>query len=164
MGSLARFFALPARDRRLILAAAGLLAGVRVGLWVAPLPRVQGALGRLGTAPRAPDGRRPPLERIGWAVAVAGRRVPGSTCLVRALVAQGLFARHGYASQLRLGVARGPGRVFEAHAWLERDGQVLVGGPVDARYVPMPELDSQRPPQAEGLSIPPVRTTPAGPP
>ena len=139
MGSLARFVALPARDRRLILAAAGLLAAVRVGLWVVPFRWVQGAI-RSARHPLDPrTAGPPPLERIGWAVAVAGRRVPGSTCLVRALAAQGLFARHGYSSQLRLGVAHGPGRVFEAHAWLERDGQVLVGGPVDARYVPMPD-------------------------
>ena len=164
MGSLARFVALPARDRRLILAAAGLLAAVRVSLWLVPFRWVQGAIHRLDTSPRSPDGQPPPLERIGWAVAVAGSRVPGSTCLVRALAAQGLLARHGYSSQLRLGVARGPGRVFEAHAWLERDGQVLVGGPVDARYVPMPELDCQRSPQADSPPIPPARSTPAGPP
>jgi Transglutaminase-like superfamily len=155
MGSLARFVTLPARDQRLIVAAAGLLAAIRVGLWLLPLRWVQGVIRALETSPPPPDGRGPPLERIGWAVAVAGRRVPGSTCLVRALAAQGLFARYGYASQLRLGVARGSGRAFEAHAWLERDGQVLVGGPVEARYVPLPALDAQRPPQAEGRPIQP---------
>lgn len=144
MGSLARFVALPAGDRRLIVAAAGFVAAVRVGLWLLPFRWVQGAIRSLGTSPRAPGGRGLPTERIGWAVAVAGGRVPGSTCLVRALAAQALFARHGYPTELRLGVARGPGRAFEAHAWLERDGQVLVGGPVEERYVPLPQLDAGR--------------------
>jgi hypothetical protein len=77
-------------------------------------------------------------------VGVAGRLVPGTTCLVRALAAQALLARRGHASQLRLGVARGSGRAFEAHAWLEQDGRVLVGGPLDGRYVPFPALDAPR--------------------
>lgn len=156
MGSLARFVTLPVRDQRLIVAAAGFLAAIRVGLWLLPLRWVQRVIRALETSPPPPDGGGPPFERIGWAVAVAGRRVPGSTCLVRALAAQGLFARHGYASQVRLGVARGPGRAFEAHAWLERDGQVLVGGPVEARYVPLPALDPQRPPPAESRPIQPA--------
>ena len=45
---------------------------------------------------------------------------------------------------MRLGVAGGPGRAFEAHAWLEHEGRVLIGGPVEARYVPLPALDRTR--------------------
>jgi hypothetical protein len=74
-------------------------------------------------------------------VEVAARRVPRATCLVRALAAQALLARHGHPSQLRLGVARGADRAFEAHAWLERDGQILIGGGPEGRYVPLPALD-----------------------
>jgi hypothetical protein len=83
------------------------------------------------------------VERIVWAVGAAGRLVPRTTCLARALAAQALLARRGHASELRLGVAGGAGRVFEAHAWLERDGRVLIGGPVDERYVPLPAVDSR---------------------
>jgi transglutaminase superfamily protein len=142
MGSLARFVALPPAERRLILAAAGILAAIRIGLWALPFRWVQGAI-------RAPGNRRPrdggpPVERIVWAVGAADRLVPRTTCLVRALAAQALLARRGHASQLRLGVAGGSGRAFEAHAWLERDGRVLIGGPVEARYVPLPTLDPQR--------------------
>jgi hypothetical protein len=143
MESLTRFVALPPAERRLVAAAAGLLGAVRVGLWALPFRWVHGATGTLAKPRlREPDG--PAVERIVWAVGAADRLVPGTTCLVRALAAQVLLARRGHASQLRLGVAGGGGRAFEAHAWLEQDGRVLIGGPVEARYVPLPALDPRQ--------------------
>ena len=144
MGRLASFVALPPAERRLIVAAAVLLAGIRVGLWVVPFRSVHGAVRALGNRSGSRDGSGLPVERIVWAVGAADRLVPRTTCLVRALAAQALLARRGYASQLRLGVAGGAGRAFEAHAWLERDGRVLIGGPVEGRYVPLPELDASQ--------------------
>jgi hypothetical protein len=143
MGSLARFIVLPPAERRLIVAATALLAATRVGLWMLPFRWVHRASGALAHRPR-PRGGGPSVERIVWAVGAAGRLVPRTTCLVRALAAQALLARRGHASQLRLGVAGGPGRAFEAHAWLERDGRILIGGPVETRYVPLPALDPRR--------------------
>jgi hypothetical protein len=143
MGNLARFIALPPTDRRLIVAATALLAATRVGLWMLPFRWVYRVSAALAHRSR-PRGGEPSVERIVWAVGAAGRLVPRTTCLVRALAAQALLARRGHASQLRLGVAGGSGRAFEAHAWLERDGRILIGGPVEARYVPLPALDPQR--------------------
>lgn len=144
MGSLAKLIALPAAERRLLLAAAGLLAAVRVGLWTFPFRSVYGAVRSRGpSARRAGVPGAPSSERIVWAVEVAARRVPRATCLVRALAAQALLARYGHASELRLGVARGAGRAFEAHAWLEGNGQILIGGATQERYVPLPSLDSR---------------------
>jgi hypothetical protein len=70
--------------------------------------------------------------------------VPRTTWLVRALAAQTLLARHGHASQPRLGVAGGAGRRFEAHAWLKRDGRVLIGGLEAGRYAPLRAVDARR--------------------
>jgi hypothetical protein len=120
MGSLARFLALPPAERRLIVAATGLLAAARVGLWVLPFRWVHRASGAVANRPRPRGGGGPSVERIVWAEAPPGRAA--TTCLVRALAAQALLAHRGHASQLRLGVAGGSGRAFEAHAWLERDG------------------------------------------
>ncbi|HEX2500351.1 MAG TPA: hypothetical protein VHO73_02760 [Methylomirabilota bacterium] len=53
-------------------------------------------------------------------------------------------ARHGHANKLRLGVAGGAGRRFEAHASLERDGHVLIGGLEAGRYAPLLALDARR--------------------
>ena len=64
-----------------------------------------------------------------WAIAVTARLV-GYTCLAQALAARVLLERRGFDCRLRLGVVRADGR-FEAHAWLERGGRVVVGGAVD---------------------------------
>lgn len=144
MRTLRKLLALRAGDRRLALAALALLAGVRCGLWLLPfrtLYRLSEAGGRK-RRPSRPD--RVPMDRVLWAVSATDRFVPRTTCLVRALATRTLLARHGYPSELRLGVAGGGGRAFEAHAWLEQDGQVLVGGPLDPGYVPLPRLESRR--------------------
>ena len=75
-------------------------------------------------------------------MAAAGRRIPGgSNCLVQALAAAVLLGRHGYSSRLRLGVARAPDGRLEAHAWVERDGKLLLGGPRVERYAPLLALE-----------------------
>jgi hypothetical protein len=143
MGSRTSFLALPPAERRLIVAAAGLLGGIRIGLWMLPFGAVQRAVRAFGRRARPRGATGPAVERIVWAVGAADRFVPRTTCLVRALAAQTLLARFGHASQLRLGVAGGSGRLFEAHAWLERDGRVLIGGLGEGRYVPLPALDAR---------------------
>jgi hypothetical protein len=39
-----------------------------------------------------------------------------------------MYARGGVAAQLRLGVRRDSSGALLAHAWLERDGVVVLGG------------------------------------
>jgi hypothetical protein len=142
MGSLAKFLARPAAEQRALLAAIAVVAVVRLSLWVLPFRAIHRASSARGAAPRVPGApRSAPPERLVWAVEAAARRVPRATCLVRALAAQVLLARHGHASQLRLGVARGAGRAFEAHAWLEGNGRVLIGGGPEERYAALPTLD-----------------------
>lgn len=51
----------------------------------------------------------------------------GRNCLARALAAELMLGRYGYSSQLKIGVAKTPSGEFEAHAWLESEGRVLIG-------------------------------------
>jgi hypothetical protein len=60
-------------------------------------------------------------------MAVSRRLFPERPCLVQALAARWLLARRGIASDLHIGVLKNDD-ALEAHAWLERDGRVLVGG------------------------------------
>jgi hypothetical protein len=65
---------------------------------------------------------------IVWTVAVAGRYAPGGAkCLAKALTTQLLLNRYGYPHQLRIGVAKDATHALEAHAWIEYEGQVVVG-------------------------------------
>ena len=111
---------------------------VRAGLWILPFRLVVRAAG----APGPRNRRRPGLAaaRIAWAVRLACRYVPRATCLVQALTGQAVLGWYGHASRVRIGVAL-QSREFEAHAWLESQGQVLLGDSQELeRYRPIAEL------------------------
>jgi hypothetical protein len=87
---------------------------------------------------------RPSPERIAWAVRVARRYVPAATCLSQALAVRTLFRRQGYPAQLRIGVTKGERGQLEAHAWVESEGKIVIGGSQDlARYTPLPSLQGE---------------------
>jgi len=72
-------------------------------------------------------------RELNWAVTRAARFVPGASCLTQALSLQVLLARRGLHSRLCIGVRKGAASAFEAHAWVERGGRVLIGGEDTAR-------------------------------
>lgn len=135
----------PAR-RRLLPQAAALVMIMRVALWVLPVRHVLELSALLGQQPRTGRSRRTPEGDLVWAVAVAGQRVPAATCLVKALAAVALLARHGYPAQLCVGVAHGASGRLEGHAWVEGDGHVIFGGS-ESHFV---RLSLQRPGQGSG--------------
>lgn len=101
---------------------------VRFALRVLPYRAVERRL-RPGDVPDSGGGSPEVRERTLWAVGAAARQLLGSRpCLTQALVARWLLGRYGYATELRIGVAKGPDGTFLAHAWLERDGGVVIGG------------------------------------
>ncbi len=74
---------------------------------------------------------------LGWAMGVAGRRVPGARCLAQSLAAHHLFARHGLSSMVRFGGRKKPDGTFDAHAWLESGGQVVYGNAYPELFTPI---------------------------
>ena len=54
-----------------------------------------------------------------------------------------MLARRCYASQLQIGVAREEGE-FKAHAWVECEGQIIIGAAGVAQYIPFPNLEFSR--------------------
>jgi Transglutaminase-like superfamily len=91
-------------------------------------------------------GGRPPEQRVIWALAARGRWFGGgSTCLGRALVAELLLETLECPLTVVIGVAAGAGGV-RSHAWIERNGHVLVGGDHDRRqYLPLVAWGSAAP-------------------
>jgi hypothetical protein len=128
-------------ERRLVRTALPLLCFARVALWILPLRRVRSAADRLSRVRRA---RRDISERqVGWAIRVASHYVPRATCLAQGVAAQILLSRYGYASRLHIGVALE--NRFEAHAWVESNGLVVVGGAEEsARYTPILAMNARR--------------------
>jgi len=108
MSRLRKFLAVPAPERRVLLAATLLLPTVRLALSILPFRTVRRLVTRLAWAPtEAPSGTPPSPARVGWAVRTAGRYVPsGGNCLAQALTAHVLLRRLGHPSRLRLGRSR----------------------------------------------------------
>jgi hypothetical protein len=76
------------------------------------------------------------------AVNSASRIVPGGkNCLVRAVTGRAMLARYGLESQLIVGVAKDPTGAFASHAWLERDGEAILGAPGMTGFSRLPGLD-----------------------
>ena len=77
-------------------------------------------------------------DRIVWSVQATSPHVLKSTCLTNALTPQVLLSRNGYPSQLGKGVTKD--EEFEAHAWREMNGEVIVGK-IEEKYTPLVDLD-----------------------
>jgi hypothetical protein len=118
------------------------VSSVRAALAVFPFRRVLAAADRL--ASRGPRGVGDPIEkdRIMRSVETAARHLlPAGPCLSQAIVADVLLRRRGFPSDLHIGVARGPDGEMRAHAWVESNGEVVIGGsesPVDYTALPDP--------------------------
>lgn len=138
-------------ERRLLPRAAGVLALLRIAQLLLPLRLLHRVLPRVSPSPRGRVAATP--ERLAWSVRAAGRLVPGTTCLTRALALQALLAGRGRASRLHVGFVRTPGGAVRGHAWLEHEGRVLLGHHQHdpARFTTAVVLDSRvRPPRVRG--------------
>ena len=78
------------------------------------------------------------VRRAAQMVAVACRRHPlHSNCLPRTIVLWSLLRRRGIAADVRIGVRCGSQGEFQAHAWLEWNGEVLNdAAAVASQYLP----------------------------
>lgn len=119
MTRIARLWALPWRDLALLARAAATVVFVRLALPFSSVDRLRRWGARLGHGTAS-------LPRVVWAVEVASRALPGTKCLAAALALQRLLSAHRIASELRIGVALHD-RQFGAHAWVTKDGEILIG-------------------------------------
>lgn len=94
------------------------------------------------TPPAATPGTVPPAA-IALAVTRASKLVPFATCLTQALAGGFLIRRAGNNAIIHFGVAKGEAG-FKAHAWLESDGGILIGGREAAAYLPLTRASDAR--------------------
>jgi transglutaminase superfamily protein len=144
MRRLRKLLRLTPADRWLLLRAALAVGAIRLGLSVLPFRTVRRLLAR-GARARTPSeaAERTSAERVVWAVTVASRHVARATCLTQALAVELLLRRQGYPAHLRIGVGRAGDTGIEAHAWVESQGRIVIGGSGQGRYTPLPALDSE---------------------
>jgi hypothetical protein len=118
---------------------------IRVALWLFPFRKIYDWTihfreGRTGDRPL--DGKA--VYKVVWAVSAAAKRVPRATCLTQALATQIMLGRRGHRTSLQLGLMKSAVGKVNAHAWLERDGKVLIG--LDEgfeRWTRLPPLDQE---------------------
>lgn len=140
MGRVSGFLRVPIGDKARLLVATCLLLITRVGLFVVSFSRFR----RLLLAPTGPLARvvvgSPPPGRIAWAVDAADRALPGErTCLMRSLSAEWLHRCYGHRIVHRIGVDKADS--FEAHSWIESEGEVILGDLEDlSRFESLPPL------------------------
>ena len=134
MQVLRKFRSLNAVERSLLLHAVLLVAFLRAVLCLLPFSRVSDYLTRC--AKRRPIRQDIATSSLVWAIRTAAARIPGATCLTQALAAKYQLERSGHNAQLHLGVAKEDGRLL-AHAWLECDGETVLGGEIADRYAPL---------------------------
>ncbi|MFL5385710.1 MAG: lasso peptide biosynthesis B2 protein [Longimicrobiaceae bacterium] len=130
-------------ERGVAMRALALVVAFRLALWTLPARRVLAAAPRRR---RAHAGVSP--ERVAWLVRAAARRVPDASCLTRALAARWLLAEAALDSTLHFGHRRDERGAFAAHAWLEHEGRVLVGGDEDLTLYHRFDAPAGRAPQA----------------
>jgi hypothetical protein len=146
MARLRKLLNLPAGDCSLLLKAFLFAWVVRLGLWLLPFSIVRRLLVRFSReAAQGVTEPRPPVDRVVWAVTVASRYVPSATCLTQALVTKLMLGRFGCHVSVRIGVARSEAGEFEAHAWVESKGRVILGGSESSlkRFRPLATSDKE---------------------
>ena len=138
-----RLRGLPSPERGAVFRATLLLGLARIALALLPFRTVMRFADRAAPRASAPGEPSPEAERkmktMVWAVTAVGNRLfPTTPCLTQAVVVHRLFRRSGRASELRIGVRKdGRGR-FGAHAWVESDGEIVIGGEgLSAGFVPL---------------------------
>lgn len=107
-----------------------LIVCMRLGLWLLPYKKLCKLVDRTSKSSRQPA----PLsyrerKQVIWAVrSLSKRMMPDKPCLTQALVLKWLLQRKGEEADIHIGVRKNEDGEFAAHAWLEQDGNILIGG------------------------------------
>lgn len=138
-----KFLQLSGRDKGVLLKATLALIMVRLGLALLPFRTVRRLLISKGHRMH----QQPPSftpERLAWAVNTMSRYIPGTRrCLTKALALQMLLRQRGYSANFRLGALKTEDGLFQAHAWVEHEGKILIGEQNRMHYTPLPPLNGQ---------------------
>jgi Transglutaminase-like superfamily len=138
MTKLVKFLELAPREQALFLRAWFLLGYTRTLLWLLPFRTLQELVKRKRI--RQPAKLVTGVENLKRALAVMSRYIPRCTCLIQALAMSLLLKRYGYPSHLLIGVARNEDGKFLAHAWVESQGQIVIGGSKVDQFTPFSPL------------------------
>lgn len=128
MKHLNRFRYLPLSEKFGLISAFLLVLVIRIGLWVLPFPLLQKLLSRITLLTfRRERENLEIVQKIVYFVRAASRFVPRATCLTQALTTLVLIRWRGQVADLKFGVLLNENKTLAAHAWLEKDGRIIIG-------------------------------------
>lgn len=119
------FIKLSSQEKLLALESLFWIILIRIMIWIFPFPYVKKKVQNIANY-SLNDSNKVPIERIRFMIIMASRYVPQATCLVQSLAGYILFSKYGYNTLIKIGVINEEG-IFEAHAWLEHRGKVVLG-------------------------------------
>ena len=135
-----RYLRLPFAKKSLLAHAFMAALVMRTALSIFSLQRILHVLRTVSC--RNPERTPHTIDDILHTVAIIGRRLPFTTCLVNGLTGQYLLARNGYLSTLHIGVKKEFANTLAAHAWVTVDDQVVIGMLDDLHtYTKLPGID-----------------------
>ncbi len=140
MRRIRKFLNLSSGERHLLIKTWILLGVIRLGLELVPFSTLRKLLLKLTVFFHGLE-KDFSEEYLVWSVAVVSPYVPKTTCLAQALAVQLLLQRAGHQARLHIGVHYGIGGRLEAHAWVESQGRILIGGFDTNRYTHLLALE-----------------------
>ena len=140
MSRLNKFLRLSFSEKILLARIWLLLAIIRSGLSLLPFPTLRKVLTAISPL-IARGGEAWSADRLVWAVGAASRYVPRATCLAQALAIQLVLKQSGRQASLHIGVNGVEGDHLDAHAWVESQGRILIGGSDLSRYTHLTALE-----------------------
>jgi hypothetical protein len=142
MRRLAKLFRMPFSDLRLLAEAMLALTFVKVGLGVLRFQTLRRLLKKVTVGREQSVPQRRIVKKVVWSINKISAYAPFfRNCLNRALATQVLLGRRGQEVDLRIGVATDASGNFRAHAWIESDGRIVLGGMDDIwQLTPLPAL------------------------
>lgn len=122
-----------------------LLTAIRTSLLLLPFPIVRAQVDRWSRRQAAiRDAHFKPAD-FAWAIRQAGALIPkGKHCLSQAMTLSLFLSRRQLPATIRYGVRRGPDLALMAHAWVEHDGLVLIGGENLSSFVELSGIEEKQ--------------------
>lgn len=133
MSRLNKFLHLSSGEKILLVRIWVLLATTRLGLSLLPFTTLRKVLTVISPL-IARGGKALSEDLLVWAVGAASRYVPRATCLIQALAIQLVLRQSGRQASLHIGVNGSDNGRLNAHAWVESQGRVIIGGSDFGRF------------------------------
>ena len=131
------FHQLTGPEKQILFLAWRRLWQVRISLWFGSYKQTRSRIeDKINSSATKPN-KSVSADGIAYLVTVVSRWVPSATCLTQALVGEWMLKEAGFNTSLHIGIKKGEDKEFEAHAWIELNGEKLLGGTVAEGFKPI---------------------------